>query len=49
MEIQLHNNRSGYKIKLHRENLPNLLNTEKIINNAMLGDSAELAICEIWS
>lgn len=48
LELQLHNNRSGYKIRLHRENFPELLKKEKIINNSMLGDTAELAICNIF-
>ena len=29
LELQLHNNRSGYKIRLHRENFPELLKKEK--------------------
>lgn len=48
IEIQLHRNRTGYKIRLHRENFPELLKKEKIINNSTLGDTAELAICEIF-
>lgn len=49
IEFQLHTNRSGYKIRLHRENFPNLLVTEAIFNNSVIGDSAELAICESFS
>tara|TARA_B100000575_G_C23140462_1_gene663541 strand:+ start:1532 stop:2944 length:1413 start_codon:yes stop_codon:yes gene_type:complete len=48
LEIQLHNNRSGFKIRLHRENFPDLLNREKKLNNSMLGDTAELAICNVF-
>lgn len=48
MELQLHKNRSGYKIRLHRVNFPELLKKEKIINNSTLGDTAELAICNIF-
>lgn len=49
LELQLHKNRSGYKIRLHRENFPILLKQEKEINNSSLGDSAELAICRIFN
>lgn len=48
MELQLHSNRSGYKIRLHRENFPELLKVEKVINNSLLGDTAELAICNVF-
>jgi hypothetical protein len=48
MELQLHTNRSGYKIRLHRDNFPELLKVEKIINNSLLGDTAELAICNVF-
>ena len=48
LELQLHKNRSGYKIRLHRENFPELLKKEKAINNSMLGDTAELAICNVF-
>ena len=48
LELQLHTNRSGYKIRLHRDNFPDLLKTEKKINNSLLGDTAELAICNIY-
>ena len=48
MELQLHNNRSGYKIRLHRDNFPQLLKAEKVINNSLLGDTAELAICNVF-
>ena len=49
IEFQLHTNRSGYKIRLHREKFPNLLVREKNFNNSVIGDSAELAICESFS
>lgn len=49
MELQLHKNRPGYKIRLHRENFPNLLKREKEINNSTLGDTAELSICNMFS
>lgn len=49
LELQIHNNRSGYKIRLHRENFPELLKKEKEINNSMLGDTAELAICKVFN
>lgn len=49
MELQLHKNRSGYKIRLHRDNLPELLKVEKISNNSLLGDTAELAICNVFN
>ena len=48
IEFQLHTNRSGYKIRLHRENFPGLLVAEKKLNNSVIGDSAELAICEVF-
>lgn len=48
LELQLHKNRSGYKVRLHRENFPELLKKEKVINNSMLGDTAELAICNVF-
>lgn len=48
MELQLHTNRSGYKIRLHRDNFPELLKVEKTINNSLLGDTAELAICNVF-
>ena len=48
MELQLHTNRSGYKIRLHRDNFPELLKVEKVINNSLLGDTAELAICNVF-
>lgn len=48
LELQLHNNRSGFKIRLHRENFPLLMTEEKVINNSMLGDTAELAICKVF-
>ncbi len=49
LELQLHTNRSGYKIRLHRDNFPNLLKVENKINNSLLGDTAELAICNIYN
>lgn len=48
IEIQQHKNRKGYKIRLHRDNFPQLLKTEKEINNSLLGDTAELAICNVF-
>jgi hypothetical protein len=33
---------------LHRENFPILLKVEKEINNSLLGDTAELAICNVF-
>ena len=48
LELQLHTNRAGYKIRLHRENFPLLLKVEKVINNSLLGDTAELAICNVF-
>lgn len=48
LELQLHTNRPGYKIRLHRENFPLLLKVEKEINNSLLGDTAELAICNVF-
>lgn len=48
LELQLHQNRPGYKIRLHKDNFPQLLITEKEINNSLLGDTAELAICNLF-
>tara|TARA_Y100000766_G_scaffold120279_1_gene103327 strand:+ start:13637 stop:15049 length:1413 start_codon:yes stop_codon:yes gene_type:complete len=48
LEIQLHNNRSGFKIRLHREHFPDLLKRANNVNNSMLGDTAELAICNVF-
>ena len=48
LELQLHTNRSGFKIRLHRDNFPELLKKEKVINNSTLGDTAELAICNLF-
>jgi hypothetical protein len=48
LELQLHSNRSGYKIRLHKDNFPELLKIEKEINNSLLGDTAELAICNVF-
>lgn len=47
IEIQVHKNRE-YKIRLHRDNLPELLKEERKINNSILGDTAELAICNVF-
>jgi hypothetical protein len=49
IELQLHTNRTGYKIRLHRENFPDLLKVEKRTNNSLLGDTAELAICNLFN
>ena len=49
MELQLHKNRTGYKVRLHRDNFPELLKVEKVINNSLLGDTAELAICNVFN
>ena len=49
LEIQMHTNRTGYKIRLHRENFSSLLKVEKEINNSILGDTAELAICNVFN
>lgn len=48
LEIQLHSNRTGFKIRLHRENFTQLLKVEKETNNSLLGDTAELAICNVF-
>lgn len=48
LELQLHTNRTGYKIRLHKDNFPELLRVEKETNNSILGDTAELAICNIF-
>lgn len=48
LEIQLHTNRTGYKIRLNRENFTNLLEVEKVANHSLLGDTAELAICNVF-
>lgn len=48
LTLQLHNYRSGYKIRLHRKNFNTLLKNEKTINNSLIGDTAELAICNIF-
>lgn len=48
LELQLHTNRSGYKIRLHKDNFPELLKVEKEVNNSLLGDTAELAICYVF-
>lgn len=48
LELQLHTNRTGFKIRLHRENFSELLKIEKAVNNSQLGDTAELAICKIF-
>ena len=58
IELQLHSNRSGFKIRINYKNFTELLNTELTINNSTLGDTAEnnsslgdtaeLAICNIF-
>lgn len=48
-EFQIHRNRTGYKIRLHRDNFPALLEMERKNNNSLLGDTAELAICAIFN
>lgn len=48
LELQLHTNRLGYKIRLHKDNFPELLKVEKEVNNSLLGDTAELAICNVF-
>lgn len=49
IELQLHTNRTWYKMRLHRENFPKLIKVEeKKINNSLLWDTAELAICNIF-
>jgi len=48
LELQLHSNRTGYKIRLHKDNFPELLKIEKETNNSTLGDTAELAICNVF-
>lgn len=52
MEFQLHANRSGYKIRLDRLNLKEIIDKEtfdpQAINSSTLGDSAELAICNVF-
>lgn len=48
LELQLHTNRAGYKIRLHRDNFPLLLKVEREANNSLLGDTAELAICNVF-
>ena len=47
LEIQIHKDRQ-YKIRLNRDNFFELLKQEKKINNSMLGDTAELAICKVF-
>ena len=48
IELQLHSNRSGFKIRINYRNFTEFLNTELTINNSTLGDTAELAICNIF-
>lgn len=48
LEIQLHKNRF-YKFRLHSENFPSLIKREIKSNNSLLGDTAELAICNIFN
>jgi len=47
MEMQMHKNRPGYKIRLHSQNFPQFIQVEEI-NNATLGDSAEYALCRVY-
>ncbi|MDR6969144.1 hypothetical protein J2X31_003171 [Flavobacterium arsenatis] len=47
LEMQLHKNRF-YKFRLHSENFPQLIKREIRNNNSLLGDTAELAICNVF-
>jgi len=47
LEMQLHKNRF-YKYRLHSDNFPKLLKKETKVNNSLLGDTAELAICNVF-
>lgn len=47
LEMQLHENRF-YKFRLHCENFPKLIKKEIKSNNSLLGDTAELAICNVF-
>jgi hypothetical protein len=47
LEMQLHENRF-YKFRLHSENFPKLIKKEIKSNNSLLGDTAELAICNVF-
>lgn len=52
-EFQLHNNRAGFKLRLQRDRTRTLLreyivNPNRPINNSMIGDSAEMAICQLF-
>lgn len=47
LEMQLHKNRF-YKFRLHSENFPKLIKKEIKVNNSLLGDTAELAICNVF-
>ena len=47
LEMQLHKNRF-YKFRLHSENFPKLIKKEIKSNNSLLGDTAELAICNVF-
>ena len=49
MELQVHNNRSGYKIRLDRIAFLKLFEVKKKTNNSLLGDTAELAICKVFN
>lgn len=50
MEIQVHQHRAGFKIRLNRDNFLELLKKEKEMteNNSILGDTAELAVCRVF-
>jgi hypothetical protein len=48
MEIQLHKNRKGFKFRLNRDTFILLTEIEKMINNSTLGDTAELALCNVF-
>lgn len=47
LELQIHKKRQ-YKIRFRRDNFRKLLVEEKKYNNSMLGDTAELAICNLF-
>ena len=47
LEMQLHKNRF-YKFRLHSENFPKLIKKEIKNNNSLIGDTAELAICNVF-
>lgn len=56
-EFQLHNNRAGFKLRLSvdflelvsRERIIDITEDSNVVNNSTLGDSAELAICEMYN